>query len=312
MTAPRESRPPPRASVLVAANWRDHALLDSGDGWKLERVGPFTFARPDAQALWRPRRPVASWTEDARFSPAADEDDERGRWRFARTPPEFWPIRYGGLTFNARCTPFRHLGFFPEQSVHWTWMQERLRAGAEPGAPAPRVLNLFGYTGVASLAAAAAGAQVTHVDASRKAIAYARANQALSDLGGAPIRWIVDDAFAFVKREARRGVRYDGIILDPPKHGRGPDGEVWQLERDFPALLEALPAILAPPGPRPCFVIATLYALRLSHLALERALAQALEPLGGALESGDMALAEEETGRLLPTALFARWLRETS
>ena len=290
--------------TLVATGWRDHALLDSGDGWKLERVGPYTFARPDGQALWRPRKPIDSWNEDARFSPAADEDDERGRWRFNRQPPEEWPIRFGGLTFNARCTPFRHLGFFPEQSVHWTWMAERLSPGA-------RVLNLFGYTGIASLAAAAKGAQVTHIDASKKAIAYARENQALSQLSDAPIRWIADDAFAFVKREARRGVKYDGIILDPPRYGRGPDGEVWQLERDFPALLDALPAILASAAGRPAFVIATLYALRLSHLALGRALEQALSSLGGTVESGEMALTEDN-GRLLPTALYARWLRGTS
>jgi 23S rRNA (cytosine1962-C5)-methyltransferase len=285
--------------VLVAEGWGDHALLDSGDGWKLERVGPYTFARPDSQALWRPQKPIDSWNEDARFSPAADEDDERGRWRFNRTPPEEWRIGFGSLAFNARCTPFRHLGFFPEQSVHWTWMQDQLQPGA-------RVLNLFGYTGIASLAAAAKGAQVTHVDASKKSITYARENQALSKLSDAPIRWIVDDAFAFVRREARRGVKYDGIILDPPRHGRGPDGEIWQLERDFPALLEALPSILSPAGERPAFVIATLYALRLSHLALARAMEQAL---GGPIEAGDMALIEEGSGRLLPTALFARWLR---
>lgn len=294
------------ADILIAGGWRDYALLDSGDGWKLERVGPYTFARPDGQALWRPRAPVERWNEDARFSPAADEDDERGRWRFRRQPPEAWPVAFGELKFNARCTPFRHLGFFPEQSVHWTWMGERLGPGA-------RVLNLFGYTGLASLAAAAKGAQVTHIDASKKAIAYARENQALSNLAAAPIRWIADDAFAFVKREARRGVTYDGIILDPPRHGRGPNGELWQLERDFPALLDALPAILAPPAVgRASFVIATLYALRLSHLALGRALGQALAPLGGTVESGEMALSEDGTDRLLPTALYARWLREAA
>jgi 23S rRNA (cytosine1962-C5)-methyltransferase len=182
-------------------------------------------------------------------------------------------------------------------------MAERLSPGA-------RVLNLFGYTGLASLAAAARGAHVTHIDASKKAISYARENQALSKLGDAPIRWIADDAFAFVKREARRGVKYDGIILDPPRYGRGPNGEVWQLERDFPALLDGLSAILSPVSERPTFVIATLYALRLSHLALGRALEQALARRGGAVESGEMALPEENSDRVLPTALYARWLRE--
>jgi 23S rRNA (cytosine1962-C5)-methyltransferase len=284
---------------LIAEGWRDYALLDSGDGWKLERVGKYKFARPDGQVLWRPKNPVDTWDEDARFSPAADEDDDRGRWRFNRPVPESWPILYDDVTLLARCTPFRHLGFFPEQAVHWRWAREQISPGAN-------VLNLFGYTGAASLIAARAGAKVTHIDASKKSIAQARENQAASRMETAPIRWIADDAMAFVKREARRGNVYDGIILDPPKHGRGPNGEVWKLESDFAGLLEALPAILAPPAGRPAFVIATLYAVRLSYLALARALGQVL--IDGEVEAGDMALAEQ-SGRLLPTAIYARWLR---
>jgi 23S rRNA (cytosine1962-C5)-methyltransferase len=285
---------------LIAEGWRDYALLDSGDGWKLERVGKYTFARPDSQALWRPRTSVNAWNEDARFSPAADEDDERGRWRYSRHVPESWQIAYDDVTLLARCTPFRHLGFFPEQAVHWRWAREHLSPGAN-------VLNLFGYTGAASLIAACAGAKVTHVDASKKAIGQARENQAASAMDDAPIRWIADDALAFVKREARRRNVYDGIILDPPKHGRGPNGEVWKLESDFAGLLEALPPILAPSAGRPTFVIATLYAVRLSYLALARALGQALG--AGEIEAGEMALAEEGGERLLPTAIYARWLR---
>jgi 23S rRNA (cytosine1962-C5)-methyltransferase len=288
-------------NTLIASGWRDYTLLDSGDSWKLERVGKFTFARPEPQALWRPGTPIEQWNEDARFSPAADEDDERGRWRYNRQVPESWPIAFGAMKLHARCTPFRHLGFFPEQSVHWQWSAEHLSPGAN-------VLNLFGYTGAASLYAAQAGARVTHVDASKKAIGHARENQALSDLNDAPIRWIADDALAFVKREARRGNTYDGIILDPPKHGRGPNGETWQLEKDFPALLEALPAIVAPAGSRPSFVIATLYAVRLSYIALERAMAQTFSGLGGNVEAGEMTL-PEDGGQLLPTAIYARWLR---
>lgn len=294
--------PAPAPKILIAENWKDYALLDSGDGWKLERVGPWRFARPEPQALWRAAAPPDTWKVDARFSPAADEAEEMGRWRREREIPESWPVAFGDLKFHARCTPFRHLGFFPEQSVQWTWMRERLAPGA-------RVLNLFGYTGVASLAAAAAGAEVTHVDASKKAIAFAKENQKLAGLDDKPIRWIVDDALGFVKREARRGRRYDGIVLDPPKFGRGPDGETWRIESDLNALLAALPAILAERGERPTFVIATLYALRLSHLALARTLSDALDGLGGEFEAGEMALAEEKTARLLPTALFARWMR---
>lgn len=292
---------PAVSTILVADGWDDYALLDSGDGWKLERVGPYRFARPEPQALWRAATPPDGWTVDARFSPASDEAEEMGRWRMSREIPERWPVAFGDVTFYARCTPFRHLGFFPEQSVQWTWMRERLSPGA-------KVLNLFGYTGVASLIAARAGAEVTHVDASKKAIAFARQNQELAGLADKPIRWIVDDALAFVKREARRGRRYDGIVLDPPKFGRGPEGEVWRVEAHLHELFAALPAILAEPGERPTFVIATLYALRLSHLALARTLDEALADLGGALEAGDMALAEKG-GRMLPTALFARWAR---
>lgn len=292
---------PAEPLVLAADGWRDYALLDSGAGWKLERVGDFTFARPEPQALWRPAKAIEAWDEDARFSPAAEEADERGKWRFSRPLPEAWQIGYDDLKFWARCAPFRHLGFFPEQAVHWRWMRERLR-------PAAQVLNLFGYTGVASLAAAASGARVTHVDASRKAIEQGKENQALSNLDAAPIRWITDDALAFVQREARRGMWYDGIILDPPKHGRGPRNEVWRIER-LGELLEALPPILAPAGSaRPTFVVATVYAVRLSYLALEQVMREALAPLQGRFEAGEMVLRDEHD-RALPTAIFCRWER---
>lgn len=292
---------PAEAQLLVAEGWRDYALLDTGGGWKLERVGEYRLARPEPQALWRPAQPSETWQEDARFSPAADEGDERGRWRFNRTMPEAWEIGFEDLRFVARCMPFRHLGFFPEHSVHWRWMRERLR-------PAAQLLNLFGYTGVASLAAAAAGARVTHVDASKKAIQYGKENQSLSHLDAAPVRWMVDDALAFALREARRGMWYDGIVLDPPKHGRGPKNEVWRIEQ-LGELLAALPAILAPPGgSRPTFVIATVYAVRLSYLTLEQVMREALEPLGGRFEAGEMTLRDAH-GRLLPTAIFCRWER---
>lgn len=294
--------PAPEPKILIAEGWKDYALLDSGDGWKLERVGPYKFARPEPQALWRAQSDPEKWQVDARFSPAADEAEEMGRWRTTKPIPESWPIRYRDIAFHARCTPFRHLGFFPEQAVHWMWANEHIRPGAQ-------VLNLFGYTGVASLMAAKAGAHVTHVDASKKAIGFARQNQELAGMQDAPIRWIADDALAFVKREARRGKKYDGIILDPPKHGRGPNGEVWRLDEQLLDLLSSLRPILADKGERPTFVIATLYALRLSHLALARTLADALDGLGGEIEAGEMALREEKSDRLLPTALFARWMR---
>jgi len=292
---------PAEPQVLVAEGWRDYALLDTGDGWKLERVGDYTLARPEPQALWKPAKAIEAWDEDARFSPASEEHDEKGRWRFNRPLPDAWTLGFDDLSLWARCTPFRHIGFFPEQSVHWRWLRERLR-------PAAQVLNLFGYTGMASLAAAAAGARVTHVDASKKAIEYGKENQALSNLDAAPIRWMLDDALGFALREARRGMWYDGIVLDPPKHGRGPKNEVWRIEQ-LRELLEALPPILAPAGgSRPTWVIATVYAVRLSYLALERVMREALEPLGGRFEVGEMTLRDEH-GRLLPTAIFCRWER---
>jgi 23S rRNA (cytosine1962-C5)-methyltransferase len=294
-------------SLLVADDWADVAVEDSGAGWKLERYGPYRFARPDPQALWLPAKPVESWQVDARFSPAADENEEMGRWRLERDLPAEWPLRWGKLTALARCTPFRHLGLFPEQSPHWRFAMD---ACTEIGGQ-PEVLNLFGYTGMASLACAAAGARVTHVDASKKAIAYARQNQAASGLEQKPIRWIVDDAFSFVQREIRRGRRYDGVILDPPKYGRGPNGEVWRLEEGLFDLLASCAQLLrrAPDdaGSAAGFLIATVYAVRLSHVALAQTAAAAMGPAPGIWQSGDMALPHCFDKRLLPTAIYARW-----
>lgn len=291
---------PARPAVIWPDGWRDYALLDSGAGWKLEQVGPYRFARPEPQAFWAPHAPLEDWRFDGRFSPAADEAEEAGRWRLDQPIPEAWPISYKGLKFFARCTPFRHLGFFPEQASQWDFLADRLGPGS-------RVLNLFGYTGVASLIAAAKGAQVTHVDASKKAIGFARQNQAEAGLETARIRWICDDALGFVRREARRGNTYHAIILDPPKHGRGPDGQIWKLEEGLTPLLAALPAILPPQGGAARSVITTVYAVRLSFLALANAMDDAFGPLGGQIEAGEMALQQADQGRLLPTAIFARW-----
>jgi 23S rRNA (cytosine1962-C5)-methyltransferase len=292
--------------LLVADDWTDYRLLDSGAGQKLEQAGPYRFVRPDAQALWKPRLGEKAWAKaDAVFTGGSDED-EGGRWRFERALPERWSLAWQGLRFLGRPTPFRHLAFFPEHSVHWRFAQEALVNAPQQ----PEVLNLFGYTGLASLACAAAGAKVTHVDASKKAIGFARDNQAEAGLGDKPIRWIVDDAFAFVQRELRRGRRYDGVILDPPKYGRGPNGEVWRLEDGLSALLEACARLLrhdpAEQDSAAGFLIATVYAVRLSSVALAQATADAL-PGHGVLEFGDMALPHADDERLLPTAIYARW-----
>jgi 23S rRNA (cytosine1962-C5)-methyltransferase len=292
-----------RVPIIVADDWNDYRLIDSGNGRKLEQYGPYRMIRPDSQALWPPRLDHAQWKADAEFS-GSDEGDS-GRWQFHRKVPETWPMAWDGMKFHARCTPFRHLGVFPEHSVHWRWAGEQIAASLQIAPDhQPRVLNLFGYTGLASLACARAGAHVTHVDASKKAIGFARDNQALAGLADRPIRWLVEDAFRFVQREQRRGARYDGIILDPPKHGRGPNGEIWKLEEGLQDLLDSCASLLEGPSP---FLVTTVYAVRLSLLALENCMSAALRGQGGVLEAGEMAIPEGEGARLLPTAIHARW-----
>lgn len=293
--------------LLIADDWRDYRLLDSGNGGKLEQVGPYRFVRPEPQALWTPVRPAADWDgADAIFSASSADDDEAGRWRFNRELPQNWTLKWDDLAFVSRPTPFRHLAFFPEHSVHWRYARDYLNAHR---GPQPEVLNLFGYTGLASLVCAKAGAKVTHVDASKKAIGFARDNQQAAGLGDAPIRWICDDALTFVKREIRRGRRYDGVILDPPKFGRGPDGETWKLESDLPELLDACQALLRTNpndrGSAKGFMIATVYAVRLSYLALAQTAQQMFS--GGEWQAGEMCLPHEGRSELLPTAIFARW-----
>ncbi len=285
--------------LLVSDDWGDYQLLDSGDLRKLERFGKVRVNRPDPQAFWKPKNPVASWKADAVFS-AKTDDDDRGAWTFTgKQPPEDWPISWNGLHLNARLAAFRHMGVFPEHSVHWRWAMDQVRAAKRP----VKALNLFGYTGMMSVALAKAGAEVVHLDASPKSIAQGRENAALSGLEGAPIRWITDDAMKFVERELRRGSKYDVVVLDPPKFGRGPKNETWRFETDFPVLLDHVRALMSD---RPLFVIATVYAVRLSYIAVGQALAGAMG--GGHVTAGEMAI-RETAGRdvVLPTGLFARW-----
>ncbi|MFN4024149.1 MAG: class I SAM-dependent methyltransferase [Hyphomonas sp.] len=287
--------------LLIADDWEDYALLDSGHLQKLERFGSQTVIRPDPQAFWEPARPVESWKADARFVTRAQDEDGAGNWDIlSPRAAEAWPMRWGGLTFTARRTAFRHMGLFQEHSVHWRFAQEQIRAAGRP----LKVLNLFGYTGMMSLACAAAGAEVVHLDASPKSNGYGKENQSLSGLDDRTIRWIADDAMKFVAREIRRGSRYDGIVLDPPKFGRGPKNETWRFEESLPELLDGVRDLLSD---QPLFVIATAYAVRLSHLALSQALSDRLAPYGGVMETGEMALPQQGSSRLLPTALYARW-----
>lgn len=286
--------------LLVADDWRDYALLDSGHGMKLERFGSQVIVRPDPQAFWNPTRPTQTWHADARFDAKAG-DDERGSWQVnTPTAQNIWQMRWNELTFDVRRTPFRHLGIFQEHSVHWRFAMEKIRSARRP----VKILNLFGYTGMMSLACAAAGAEVVHLDASPKSNGYGKTNQALSGLDDRPIRWIADDAMKFVAREQRRGNTYDGIVLDPPKFGRGPKNETWRFEEHFTDLVDGVRALLSPD---PLFMIVTAYAVRLSYLALAQTVADRVQTLGGVLEMGEMALPQAKSDRLLPTALYARW-----
>jgi 23S rRNA (cytosine1962-C5)-methyltransferase len=283
--------------VMEGTGWADYGLVDSGDGRKLERYGPYRFIRPDPQALWSPR--LADWDADGEFVPGSDEDGG-GRWQFSReVPGEGWPLAWNEVRFTAQCTPFRHLGFFPDMAPVWEWMRGQL-AGRDDG----QTLNLFGYTGVGSLALSERG-PVTHVDASKKSVAHARENATLSEMAERPIRWLIDDAAKFAAREVRREKRYDGVILDPPKFGRGPDGEVWRLEEGLPPLIADCRKLLDGDSR---FLFLTVYAVRMSSLALAGLLAEYFAGLPGTIEHGDLAVREEgEGGRLLPTAIFARW-----
>jgi 23S rRNA (cytosine1962-C5)-methyltransferase len=289
--------------ILAGEGWQDYGLVDSGLGRKLERYGSYRFIRPEPQALWMPR--LGEWDAHGEFVPGSDEDGG-GRWRYDKpVPRDGWELGWQDVRFTAQCTPFRHLGFFPDMAPVWSWMGEQLA-----GKPDANTLNLFGYTGVGTLALSDHG-PVTHVDASKKSVAQARANAALSGMEARPVRWIVDDAAKFAAREVRRGKRYDGIILDPPKFGRGPEGEVWRLEEHLPGLVADCRRLLDTDSR---FLFLTVYAVRMSSLAIAGLLAELFADLPGTIEHGDLAVREDAAeedggGRLLPTAIFARWRR---
>ncbi len=282
-------------STLIAEPWADWGLVDSGHGRKLERYGPVRVIRPEPQAMWAPASD--NWQANATFVPGSDEEGG-GRWVQQKPVPQSWPLSRSGVKFNASLTPFRHLGFFPDMAPQWDWMRTRA-ADAE-------ILNLCGYTGVGTLLLSEAGGRLVHVDASKKSVEGGKANAALSGLAERPIRWIVDDATKFTAREVRRGRRYDGILLDPPKFGRGPEGEMWRLEEHLAPLLADCRKLLDQDSR---FLVLTVYAVRMSALAIGELLRQLTADLGGNVEFGEMSVREEARGLLLPTAIFARWSR---
>jgi 23S rRNA (cytosine1962-C5)-methyltransferase len=283
-------------ATLVAEPWTDWGLIDCGNGQKFERYGDIKVVRPEPQAMWAAAR--SDWDPDATFVPGSDEEGG-GRWVQHRPVPQQWELSRGEVRFEASLTPFRHLGFFPDTAPQWDWMRQRSADGD--------VLNLFGYTGVGTLLLSDAGARLVHVDASKKSVEQGKENARLSSMDDRPIRWIVDDATKFTAREVRRERRYDGILLDPPKFGRGPNGEVWRLEEHLAPLLADCRKLL---DDNSRFLVLTVYAVRMSAIAIGELVRQTLGDLGGEVELGEMAVREEARGLLLPTAIFARWSRQ--
>jgi 23S rRNA (cytosine1962-C5)-methyltransferase len=291
------------AAVFPSVPLAGYSLLDSGHGEKLERVGPYMLRRPDPQAMWSPARPPAEWeAADLRF---VRETDRGGRWEArGRAPPESWTLDHERARFIVRPTPFKHIGVFPEQAGNWAFAAERLAAQRRAGAQRPAVLNLFGYTGAATVMASLAGAFVTHVDASRPALRWARENAAASGLPADAVRWIEDDAAVFVQREVRRSKRYAGILLDPPPYGRGPDNQRWVFEEQIAELLGACRALL---HEGPAFLVLSCYAVGTSPLAFHNLLGE----IGPAqVVAGELAIPHADGARLLPAGLCGRWWRD--
>ncbi len=280
-----------------------YELIDSGEGRRLERWGEYVLDRPDPQIIWKKNLPPEEWQKADAFFKRISED--KGRWVVKKQIPEKWILEHDKVKFYAKLTPFKHTGIFPEQAGQWDYIFEKIRSERRE----VKVLNLFAYTGIASLFASKAGANVTHVDASRPSITWANENRSLNDEGW-PIRWIIDDAIKFTEREIKRGVKYDAIIMDPPAYGHGPTGEVWDFNRDFPKLLNNCQQLLSD---SPLFVLVNAYAISSSSITLANTLNDAFKHLGGNIENGELILTESSLraggpmGRRLSTGIWARW-----
>lgn len=284
--------------------WTEYELLDSGHDRKLERFGELTLIRPEPQAKWAPALPAQRW-EAAEGEFVKARSKERGEWKFRKTIPPRWTMQRKNLKFWVQPAPSGHVGVFPDQACHWDWIEEVIKRAAKT----VKALCLFGHTGLATLAAAAAGAEVTHVDASRKAVASARENQDLSGLSERPIRWIVEDAMTFVNREARRGNRYDALLLDPPRFGRGPGGEIWKLDESLPELLAACGKLLSE---APAFVLLNVYVTVLTQGQIEKEAEELRGYLRRMFKESQVAITAGELGikdpahRKISASVFAR------
>ena len=285
---------------LTTSGWKDYELLDSGNSRKLERFGPYKLIRFEPQALWKPALPLLQW-QDASATFRIEKGASSGEWIFSKDIPRQWSIGLEDLSLQLNIQKSRHIGIFPEQYESWKWIEAKVKSAKRP----IHLLNLFGYTGVASLFAAKAGAEVTHVDASRSAVKWARTNQGLSGLDKSPIRWIIDDALKFTERESRRGVRYDAIILDPPKFGRGPKGETWKFDESVQDLLQACKQVLSDD---PLFIYLTAYDVLYSPEEISSWVTYVMHPSKGTIEYGEMIQQEKSAGRKISQAMFVRWL----
>ncbi len=291
-------------SVHIASSESSYELLDSGEGMKLERFGSFVLSRPDPEALWPKRLSASQWENaDATYV----RSGATGEWKKNNSFPKSWNISYDDLLLELRPTSFKHVGLFPEQKEHWQWLASKIQKAATGRTEPVKVLNLFAYTGGASLSAARAGAHVTHVDSSGVAIEWARKNAELSNLSEKPIRWIEDDVVAFLRREVKRGNRYDVIVMDPPVFGHGTKGVIWKIERDFYQLMELAFAVLSD---TPVAFILNGYTAGYSPITLANNLAPLIGLHGGTIESGELGIAETDSSRVLPSGVFARFSRE--
>lgn len=285
--------------LFYSKDWEDYELLDTGEGEKLERFGKYTFVRPYEDAVW-PKTLKKEWSKiDGKFW--SSKVGAKAGWKMENKIYPKWEMSYKDIKFLASPTSFRHLGFFPEQASHWDFIEEKIKEAKKP----VKFLNLFGYTGVASLFALRAGAEVTHLDASKQTLNWAKENQQLNArLTEAPMRIIEDDALKFLEREEKRGNKYDAIIMDPPKFGRGPKGEVWKIEEMLPKLLSQVQKVLSD---KPLFVILTSYAIDSSSLSLGYALAETMKDFDGVVGQGELCILEKSNNRIIPFANTAIW-----
>lgn len=287
--------------ILKTTTTRDYELLDSGDGEKLERYGSILLSRPDPQALWPKQLAPTVWSQaKARFT-----RNEKAGWKLDKDLPKEWLVGFGNLNFWVKPTAFKHVGVFPEQLANWEWSMDLIQRAKQKNRDREiSVLNLFGYTGGATVAALTAGASVTHVDASTVAINWAKRNAEASGVIDKPVRWMLDDAHAFIKREIKRGKKYDAIIMDPPAFGHGPKGELWKIEQNLPSLFELCKLVLSD---NPLFVIVNGYASGYSAIAYHNNLEVIMRAYSGTHEIGELTIEESRSKRLLPAGIVARW-----